>query len=106
MIYNDFGSFETHLTGLRHLVEMRGGVDSLGWDGFIKNSITGYVEAYPFSWTGLVTGSFPSLPTFSQTVADLHQARISLGLPRKQETQHCDNRNEYQTPIPETSLSS
>lgn len=43
LIYNDFGSFETHLTGLRHLVEMRGGVDSLGWDGFIKNSIIGYV---------------------------------------------------------------
>lgn len=43
LVYNDFGSFETHLTGLRHLVEIRGGVDSLGWNGFIKNAITGYV---------------------------------------------------------------
>jgi hypothetical protein len=43
-MYNDFISFETHLTGLRHLVEMRGGVDNLGWDGFIRNSITGYVS--------------------------------------------------------------
>ncbi|KIX06294.1 uncharacterized protein Z518_04269 [Rhinocladiella mackenziei CBS 650.93] len=39
LIYNDFAAFETHLTGLRQLVEMRGGVDNLGWDGFLKTSI-------------------------------------------------------------------
>jgi hypothetical protein len=43
LIYNDFASFEIHLTGLRHLVETRGGIDNLGWDGFIKNAITGSV---------------------------------------------------------------
>lgn len=43
LMYSDFSSFEIHLTGLRHLVELRGGVDNLGWNGFIKNSITGYV---------------------------------------------------------------
>lgn len=41
LIYNDFASFETHLSGLRQLVEMRGGVEKLGWDGFLKNNVTG-----------------------------------------------------------------
>ena len=44
LIYNDFSAFEVHLIGLRRLVEMRGGVDQLGWNGFIKNSIVGYVS--------------------------------------------------------------
>ncbi|KAJ9607366.1 hypothetical protein H2200_008439 [Cladophialophora chaetospira] len=48
LIYNDFSSFETHLAGLRHLVELRGGVDSLGWDGFIKNSITGLESLWAY----------------------------------------------------------
>ncbi|EXJ64278.1 hypothetical protein A1O7_00614 [Cladophialophora yegresii CBS 114405] len=48
LIYGDFRSFETHLTGLRHLVDMRGGVDSLGWDGFIKNSITGLESLWAY----------------------------------------------------------
>ncbi|OQV07571.1 Fungal specific transcription factor domain-containing protein isoform 2 [Cladophialophora immunda] len=48
LIYNDFVSFETHLIGLRHLVEMRGGVDYLGWDGFLKNSITGLESLWAY----------------------------------------------------------
>ncbi|ETI28210.1 hypothetical protein G647_00659 [Cladophialophora carrionii CBS 160.54] len=48
LIYGDFRSFETHLTGLRHLVDMRGGVDSLGWGGFIKNSITGLESLWAY----------------------------------------------------------
>lgn len=41
LIYNDFAGFGTHLMGLRRLVAMRGGLDNLGWQGFIKNSIVG-----------------------------------------------------------------
>ncbi|KIW86742.1 uncharacterized protein Z519_12655 [Cladophialophora bantiana CBS 173.52] len=48
LIYNDFASFETHLIGLRHLVEMRGGVDYLGWDGFLKNAITGLESLWAY----------------------------------------------------------
>ncbi|OAP59112.1 hypothetical protein AYL99_06410 [Fonsecaea erecta] len=48
LMYNDFVSFETHLIGLRHLVEMRGGVDNLGWDGFLKNSIIGLESLWAY----------------------------------------------------------
>ncbi|KIW78322.1 hypothetical protein Z517_08157 [Fonsecaea pedrosoi CBS 271.37] len=48
LIYNDFVSFETHLIGLRHLVELRGGVDHLGWDDFLKNSITGLESLWAY----------------------------------------------------------
>ncbi|KIX95828.1 uncharacterized protein Z520_08536 [Fonsecaea multimorphosa CBS 102226] len=48
LIYNDFVSFETHLIGLRQLIEMRGGVDYLGWDGFLKNSIIGLESLWAY----------------------------------------------------------
>ncbi|OCT53722.1 hypothetical protein CLCR_09974 [Cladophialophora carrionii] len=76
LIYGDFRSFETHLTGLRHLVDMRGGVDSLGWGGFIKNSITGYVT--PHTKLHPLRALFERSRTPSNTITDLLKRLESL----------------------------
>ncbi|KIW86439.1 hypothetical protein Z517_01836 [Fonsecaea pedrosoi CBS 271.37] len=42
---NDHAAFEAHVQGVRRIVELRGGLDSLGWSGFLKISAVGMFES-------------------------------------------------------------
>lgn len=39
-MYGDFAVIEPHMIALRQMVNIRGGINNLGWRGFLKNSIT------------------------------------------------------------------
>jgi hypothetical protein len=41
---NDYTGFNAHVEGVQRIVALRGGVDNLGWDGFLKISVLGYVK--------------------------------------------------------------
>lgn len=43
LLVNDMTAFQSHLGGLRILVQLRGGLDSLGWPELLKPSIIGCV---------------------------------------------------------------
>ena len=38
---SDWTAFSAHVDGVRRIVALRGGLDSLGWDGFLKLSAVG-----------------------------------------------------------------
>lgn len=37
----DYATFDAHVDGVRRIVAARGGLDNLGWHGFIKTAIGG-----------------------------------------------------------------
>lgn len=38
---NDLAAYNMHVNGVRRIVALRGGLDNLGWEGFLKISAIG-----------------------------------------------------------------
>ncbi len=38
---NDYAAYNAHVEGVRRIVNLRGGLENLGWEGFLKISAVG-----------------------------------------------------------------